>query len=275
MKRKILIFGNGYVAKFLAKFLLKKNIEVFITSRKVKESSHLIIPYNYTAINRIKEISDIFITVPPNEKGDIILQDKILDNYLENLNSINYFSSTSVYGNHQGAWVNENSTAKPTSNNGKNRLLAEQQWQIFVSNYKINLNILRLSGIYGPERNAIYRIKNGLDRSIVKENHCFSRIHIDDIIQVCYKILSSPNIENQIYNLADNLPCNSHEINSYAARLINYPEPKIINFLEVELSEKMQNFFYDSKKVSNEKLKSFLGIKLKYPTYKEGLEACL
>ena len=152
---------------------------------------------------------------------------------------------------------------------GKNRLKAENQWSHFCKKNKLNINILRLSGIYSKERNVIKRLQGGLRLYVKKKNHFFSRIRVEDIAQVIDKIFNSKKISGQIFNVSDDKPASSYEITKYSAKMLKIKKifPQKLNIL----SETLKQFYKDSKKVNNKKIKKVLKIKLKFPTYKHGL----
>ena len=179
-------------------------------------------------------------------------------------------SATSVYGNHDGAWVNEDSETKPTSTSGIKRLNAEDQWLKFSNENNLPLQIFRLSGIYSEENNILKRLISGQAKIIKKENHFFSRIHVEDIANILFYSMKKFK-RNEIYNISDDKPAPQEEIASYGSKLLKVKSPKI---LELETLEEgmLKDFYKDSKKVDNKKVKNFFGYQFTYPTYKEGLD---
>lgn len=274
MQNHLLIFGYGYTASNLAKSLNPNKWDICGTSRsKVKEKYCDLINYEKFAIEKVlKTSSHILISIPPNDLGDIVFQDfKYLIKEHANIKWIGYLSSTAVYGNHNGAWVNENTNTNPSSQRGMSRRLAESQWLQFGKENNVSVNIFRLSGIYGPNRNTLLQVKNGKAFSVYKEDQVFSRIHISDIAKTIESAMEKK-LKNEIFNLADDYPCSSIEVNSYAANLLALPEPEIINYKEANLSEMAKEFYRDNKRISNQKIKDILNVKLKFPTYREGLK---
>jgi nucleoside-diphosphate-sugar epimerase len=216
-------------------------------------------------------VTHMLITNPPGNEGDIVLNEyKNILYRAKNIEWIGCLSATSVYGDHQGAWVDENSKLKPSSERGKRRMLAENQWLDFAKNNKAN--IFRLAGIYGPKRNALESIRNFKARSIFKKGQVFSRIHVEDIAQIIKASMTNLT-KSEIYNLADNYPCPGYEVNDFAARLLNVEPPELIDYNKAELSPMAHEFYADNKRASNRKITESLKIKLIYPTYKEGLTA--
>ncbi len=276
MKNTFLVFGYGYTGSYVANLISQKGWQVVGTSSRFHNTKSTIIPYDREQItNVIKFTTHILIAIPPDENGDVVLADfsDILP-LAQNLKWIGYLSSTAVYGNHDGAFVNEESILRPSSKRAKQRIIAETEWLDFGKKYKINVNIFRLAGIYGPERNAIDQVRSGKARSIFKEGQVFSRIHVEDIARVIVAATKLDSIR-EIYNLADDEPCPTFEVNNFAAELLGVTPPPIINIKEAELSEMAKEFYNDNKRISNSKIKDKLHIKLKYPTFREGLKAMI
>jgi len=278
----IFCFGFGQVAKnFIKKINLEKfNVNLSVTSRKVSKEKkiHEISYNNYqftdenfdkNLLNKLKQSDHILISIPPVKGEDLVIK-----NFKENIKECNpkwvtYLSATSVYGNHQGEWVNELSKTNPTSSNGVDRLSAERSWLDFANKQNIPLQIFRLSGIYSNRRNILVKLKSGKTNIINKKNHFFSRIHVEDIANVLFRSLSSFK-SSEIYNISDDKPSSSKEIILCGVKILNIEKPKSIEAKEIE-SEMLKNFYKDSKKVSNKKMKSFFNYKLKFSTYVEGL----
>ena len=281
-KIKVFCFGFGQVAKYFVRKIIKENksIELNISSRQKThpskfegldlnsyELSDNKIDKNITS--KIQDADYILVSIPPVNDEDIVVKNFKETIKKTNLKWITYLSATSVYGNHNGAWVNENSETKPSSANGIKRLKAENQWLKFSNENNLPLQIFRLSGIYSAENNILKRLISGQTKVVKKENHFFSRIHVKDISEILY--LSLINIkENQIFNLADNKPASSVEVTSYASKLLGCELPTKINFEDLEEGV-LKDFYRDSKKVSNEKVKKELNYEFIYPSYKEGL----
>jgi len=266
-------------------FIKKLNLEKFIinlsvtTREESKEKKINEISYNnYQFIdgnfdkdlfNKLKQSDHILISIPPVDGEDLIIK-----NFKEIIKECNpkwitYLSATSVYGNHEGEWVDELSKTNPTSNNGVDRLIAERLWLDFASKQNIPLQIFRLSGIYSDQSNTLVRLKSGRANVINKKNHFFSRIHVEDIANVLFKSLSNFK-SSEIYNISDDKPSSSEEVILYGVKILNIKKPKSIEVEEIE-GEMLKNFYKESKKVSNKKMKSFFDYKLKFPTYIEGL----
>jgi len=282
-KINIFCFGFGQVAKnFIYNLSKKYDVNLATTSRK-KTRKKKIFGINYNnyhfldnnfdieILSKIKNYDHILVSIPPKKGVDIVIKNfqKILGKI--RINWITYLSATSVYGDHQGKWVNENSKLNPSTKNGKSRLNAEKKWIEFCSKKKIPFQIFRLSGIYSSERNIFERIKSGLQKVVNKPNHFFSRIHVEDIANILEITLKQRKIKSgEIYNLSDDYPCPNIEVVDYACNLMKISKPKIIQINEIK-NKMLRNFYKDSKKVSNKKIKEVFSYKLKFPTYKEGL----
>ena len=218
----------------------------------------------------MEEANYILISIPPIDGKDIVV--KYLDTNFKNLRNcrwITYLSATSVYGDHKGNWVNEESITKPTSSSGINRLKAENSWTSLSKKINLPLQIFRLAGIYSKKFNILSRLKTGKAQIVDKKNHFFSRIHIEDIANILFKSLDNFK-NNQIYNICDDKPASQSEVVAFGAKLLKIKQPRPVKLEEVD-SEMLQNFYKDSKKVDNKKMKNFFNYNLKYPTYKEGL----
>ena len=278
----IFCFGFGQVAKtFIQKLKLENfNINLSATSRK-KTHTLKFNNINYTSfqfegndydielIKNLEKSDHILVSIPPREGTDLVI--KNFSNIIENCNAkwITYLSATSVYGDHKGEWVNEKSKTKPITSNGIDRLVAEKLWLSLNLNKKIPLQIFRLSGIYSNESNILARLKSGKAKIVNRKNNFFSRVHVEDIANILFESLSKFK-SGEIYNISDDKPSSSEEVTLYGVKLLNMDKPKIIELKDIE-SEMLKNFYKDSKKVSNKKMKSFFEYDLKFPSYIEGL----
>ena len=281
-KINIFCFGFGQVAKNFIKKIKSENLSInlTVTSREnSKKNNFNNIDYesfqfsensfDERLIKNLKSSDHILISIAPVKGEDIVIK-----NFQNNFNNseikwITYLSATSVYGNHNGEWVDENSDTKPTSPNGIDRLNAEKSWLNFAEKKNLPLQVLRLSGIYSNQNNILARLKSGNAKLIDKKNQFFSRIHVEDIANILFKSLKNFKAK-EIYNVSDDKPTSSEELVLYGSKLLNIERPKVVNLSTVE-SEMVKNFYKDSKKVNNKKMKEFFNYKLKYPTYIEGL----
>ena len=278
----IFCFGFGQVAKnFIKKLSIEKyNINLSTTSRnKSSKENFKGINYNNYLFNsekfdqnlvvKLKEADHILVSIPPENQEDLVV--KNFSKFLESskVKWITYLSATSVYGDHKGEWVNENSKTNPISNKGVARLKAENSWTSLEKNNKLPVQIFRLSGIYSNEKNILVRLKLGDVKLINKKDHYFSRIHVDDIANILFKSLSKFK-SGEIYNLSDDKPASSKEVTLFGAKILNIQNLKKIEINKIE-NVKLKNFYKESKKVSNKKIKNYLNYNLRFPSYVEGL----
>ena len=278
----IFCFGFGQVAKnFIKKLSVEQyNINLSATSRsESSKKSFNGINYNNYLFNsenfdqslvvKLKEADHILVSIPPENQEDLVI--KNFSKFIESSKAIwiTYLSATSIYGDHKGEWVNENSKTNPISNNGIARLKAENAWFSLEKNKKIPIQVFRLSGIYSNEKNILIRLKSGDVKLINKKNHFFSRIHVDDISNILFKSLSKFK-SGEIYNLSDDKPSTSEEVTLFGAKILNIENIEKIEVNQIK-SEMLKNFYNESKKVSNKKMKSYFDYNLKFPSYIEGL----
>ena len=280
--KNIVCFGFGQVAKNFIKKLNDQGIPFKLTTTSREDSKNKKFEnINYESfqfteegfdknfITRFEKADHILLSIAPINGADIVI--KNLKDYFKSnkFKWITYLSATSVYGDHKGEWVDENSETKPTSSNGIERLKVEKEWMELVAKFDLPFQIFRLSGIYSNQYNILNRLKSGDAKIINKKNHFFSRIHVEDIANILFSSLNNFK-KKEIYNISDNLPASAEEVAMYGVKLLGIDKPKTIEINEIE-SEMLKNFYKDSKKVDNKKMKEFFNHKLKYPTYVEGL----
>ena len=281
-KINIFCFGFGQVAKnFIKKLSTEKyNINLSATSRgeSSKEIFNGISYNNYLFDNdkfdeeivvKLKEADHILISIPPKNQEDLVV--KNFSRFIErsNVQWITYLSATSVYGDHKGEWVNEDSETKPTTQNGIARLNAENSWLSLKMDKDLPIQIFRLSGIYSNESNILFRLKLGTVKLINQKDHYFSRIHVEDISNILFESMAQFK-SGEIYNLSDDKPSSSKEVTLYGTKILKIQIPKNIEIDEIE-NVMLKSFYRDSKKVSNKKMKDTFNYNLKFPTYIEGL----
>ena len=274
--KKLLIYGYGYTASYLAETLNTENYLIIGSSREEKKfnSDNKKVKFiNNSQVNNCllkDDITHILVSVPPNDLGDIFIQnyrDIITKN--KNIEWIGYLSATNVYGDHNGELVSESSQTKPKTKKGINRLVAEKQWLELISKFNLPIKIFRLAGIYGPNRNIKERLIKGLVKNIFKEGQFFSRIHVEDIANILN--LSMNNItKNKIYNLADDFSCNLNVIIEYLCEKNSLIKPAQISFDNMSSDYKKESFFLENKRVDNSLVKKDLLKSFKYPSFKEG-----
>ena len=284
MSKKLLILGCGYSAQFISKLLISKGWQVFGTTRSEAQLRKLqnlgispILWEDLFLLNKILVQScSILSSIPPQSSIDdglirvleLMKQDRI------KIDSLIYLSSTGVYGDRQGGWVNEESDTDSITNQGKARVKAEKNWLKLAKENNLPLFILRIAGIYGPARSVFERINLGKAQKIVKPFHYFNRIHVDDLAGAVCDSLENPKLAG-IYNITDDLPSPGADIIDEALKLLKKPKLSEVNLDDANLSAMAASFYVESKRVSNKKLKDSLGYSLKYPTYLTGLRSLI
>jgi nucleoside-diphosphate-sugar epimerase len=214
-------------------------------------------------------------SIPPGPDGDPVLahyRDQIAT--VGTLEWIGYLSTVGVYGDQGGRWVDETTLPKPNSARTEARVEAEAAWLEFGKETGIPAHVFRLAGIYGPGRSAFDKLTTGTARRIKKDGQVFSRIHVEDIGNVLEASIAQPNA-GAIYNVADDEPAAPDAVVAYAAELLGVPPPPEVEFAEADLSPMARSFYEGSRRISNARIKSELEVKLRYPTYREGLASLM
>lgn len=280
MKTCFFIFGFGYTASYLAQELVRLNVPVIGTTRdknKIINSVQvqLIDFYSDDVEIFLKQASHVLVSIPPSKlEGDIVLNQwrHLITRYAKSIQWLGYLSSTGVYGDHQGAWVDETSPSISLGEQGKLRLEAETQWMSFANEQQLPLHVFRLAGIYGPQRNALERIRAGKHESIYKQGQFFSRIHVADIVKIIMASMQKPH-PCSIYNVADDEPAPSYIVDDFAAQLLQRPSLTLVPYEKASLSPMERQFYANNRRVLNTKIKNELSVELTFPTYREGLTA--
>jgi hypothetical protein len=231
----------------------------------------------HALVKMLDGVSHLLLSAPPDEAGDPFLhQYGSILTQLPDLRWVGYLSTTGVYGDYKGAWVDEEAQLKACSERSLLRIKAEGQAMQLWRDHNVPFHIFRLSGIYGSERSALDQVRQGRARRIHKPEQVFNRIHVDDIAQVLCASMRSP-APGAIYNLADDEPAPSHVVTEYACRILGKDVPPMTQYEDIKhhMSPMARSFYTESKRIKNDKIKNELGIQLLYPNYKSGLEACL
>lgn len=265
-------FGLGFSAQTLAWRLAPKGWTVTGTSRAGDDGNLAFDGTRALPPSVFDGVTHLLISVPPGEAGDPVLNchRDDLARLAGALRWAGYLSTTGVYGDRHGDWVDETSPLAPTTRRGERRLAAETAWRALG----LPLHIFRLAGIYGPGRNQLVSLRDGTAKRIVKPGQIFSRIHVDDIAGVLEASITKPN-PGQAYNVCDDEPCPPQDVVAFAAELLKIPAPPEIAFDDAELSPMAKSFYAESKRVANRRIRQELGYELLYPTYREGLRALL
>jgi nucleoside-diphosphate-sugar epimerase len=277
---KLLILGAGYSGKSIARICGEDFDEVFGTTRSAAKFAEIeragAKPLVFDGATMSPELADAFAgathlvqSISPEEDGDAFLKRfPDLKALAPNLKWIGYLSTIGVYGDRQGGWVVENADLEPVSERSRERVIAEKQWMAAGEQAGVPVAILRLSGIYGPGRNAFINLENGTARRLIKEGQVFNRIRVEDIGRFT-RFLIGLNYGG-IFNVTDEEPAPAPDVIEYAARLMGVPVPPAIPFEEAELSPMARSFYGESKRVSNAKAIA-MGFDFLYPDYRESL----
>ena len=275
----LLCFGLGFSARALAERLSGQSWLITGTSRSAQGAAAIAargyraFVYDGTAPlppEALTGVTHVLVSAPPDAAGDPVLRHCTAQLQRLAPRWAGYLSTTGVYGDRAGAWVTEDDPLSPSTERGARRLAAEQDWLATG----LPMHLFRLAGIYGPGRNQLESVRDGMARRIIKEGQVFSRIHVADIATVLEASIAAPR-PGRAYNVCDDLPCPPQEVIAYAADLLHVPPPPEVDFAAAELSPMARSFYAESKKVSNRRIKSELGVSLAYPTYREGLQALL
>ncbi len=282
---KLIFFGAGYCSKFILKSL--EGFDEIICTHNLELSSQ---PFDkrlrikrMTFAEFLKNRNFLFSgathllnSIPPIEKKDLVLDllKKTENKYFNKLKWVGYLSSTSVYGDHLGKWVDEYTKVNPKTTRGKIRKKIEDFYSKLYRENNIPIHIFRLPGIYGPERSAVEKLLNGNNLVIKKPNQFFSRIHVEDISSAIIKSMGNPT-PGEIFNITDNNPCSSEEVTMYAAKLLKIENLNFMDINSPKINKITKDFYRDNKRVSNKKIKKILGWTPKFENYKLGLKEIL
>ena len=281
MTKHLLVFGPGYAATPLMARAMAQGWRVTGTYRndngrkQLETAGFQTVPFSSGSLDTGMPVSHVLASIAPPDTGDPVL--RIWYDWLraqKALCSLHYFSSTNVYGDRDGAWVNEASVPEPTLARGMRRQEAETAWQKLARDMAVPCFAYRLAGIYGPGRNSFTALTAGKARRIIKPGQVFGRIHREDIVNIVWAAANSSH-EGGIFNLTDDLPAPPQDVIAAAANLLGVPIPSDVALEDAKLSAMGQSFYAENKRVKNDKIKQELGIELLYPTYKEGLAALL
>jgi len=280
MTKRLLSLGHGYSAQALARQLLPQGWTVIGTTRDPDKAERLradgIVPllWDRMAVEEaLGRVSHVLISAGPDAEGDPALRlcGPAVAERAAQLDWVGYLSTTGVYGDHGGGWVDEDTPLTPGTRRGAMRLAAEDAWRAIPD---LPLHIFRLAGIYGPGRGPFAKVRAGTARRIVKPGQVFSRIHAEDIAQVLEASIRQPD-PGAVYNLCDDDPAPPQDVILHAAELLGLEPPPEEAFDSAEMSAMARSFYAESKRVSNRRIKEELGVTLYYPDYRAGLAALL
>jgi nucleoside-diphosphate-sugar epimerase len=280
MTGTLLSFGHGYSAQALTRLLLPQGWTVIGTTRTSAKAEALaatgVIPAIWPGADMASALDSathLLISAAPNDGGDPVLRELApqIAERASRFQWVGYLSTTGVYGDNSGDWVDENSPLTPATKRGQARVEAEAAWAAIPG---LPLHIFRLAGIYGPGRGPFAKVRNGTARRIIKQGQVFSRTHVEDIAQVLAASIARPN-PGAAYNVCDDDPAPPQDVIGYAAELLGLPLPPAEDFETAEMTPMARSFYAESKKVRNDRIKDELGVRLKYPDYRSGLRALL
>ncbi|MGB1850504.1 MAG: SDR family oxidoreductase [Candidatus Micropelagos thuwalensis] len=272
-------FGLGYCADYLSAKLIKQGWQVSATCRTSEKAAVLeasgirpvLLSGKKVTVTDLGKADHILISVPPEQDGSdpvINFAGAALAALQDQIKWVGYLSTTGVYGDHQGAWIDEETPAGLLSERGQRRVAVEAQWAATG----LPMHYFRLAGIYGPGRNSLRALQNGTARRVVKQGQVFSRIHLVDITRILEASMANPNA-GRAYSVCDDTPAPPQDVVTYAAELMGVSPPALQDFATAELSPMARSFYGENKRIRNNRIKDELGVSLEYPDYRAGLSA--
>ena len=281
MTERLFIFGLGYSGLEIARFALAAGWSVAGTCTTDQKAMGLRTDgieahrFDGTAAlpaQAMDGATHVLCTIAPGTAGDPALRTS--SRLLQRARWLGYLSTTGVYGDHGGAWVDEETPARPGQPRSLSRLAAERAWQALGLEAGAAVDVFRLPGIYGPGRSAVDQVKAGTARRIDKPGQVFSRIHVEDIAGTVLMAITGVHA-GAVYNVADDLPASSSDVVAFACDLLDKPVPPAIPWEQAEptMSTMARSFYTETRRVKNDRIKKELGVVLRYPTYREGLRA--
>ena len=284
--KRLFCFGYGFSASALGELLGPAGWSLAGTCRRAEGCGALAeagvdaVPFSREAplahpARSLAGATHILLSIPPDAEGDPALDCHGAEfAAIEGLEWIGYLSTTGVYGDTGGAWVDESAAPSPTGARGKRRLEAERGWLALAEDHGLAVQVFRLAGIYGPGRNALATVRRGEAKRIAKPGQVFSRIHVADIAQVLAASIAKPRA-GAIYNVCDDEPAPAADVVTHACALLGVAPPPLTPLEDADLSPMARSFYADSRRVSNDRIKTELGVTLRYPNYRAGLAALL
>ncbi|WP_151718177.1 SDR family oxidoreductase [Gemmobacter serpentinus] len=277
MTGTLLSLGHGYSAQALAARLLPQGWRIIGTTRSAENAELL----RHTGVEAVvwpgtplapllAQATHLLSSIAPGAGQDPVIAAEAEALRAAPLQWAGYLSTTAVYGDHNGAWVDEDTALTPGTQRGHQRVQAEADWQAL----DLPLHIFRLAGIYGPGRGPFAKVRAGSARRIIKPDQVFSRIHVEDIAQALEASIRRPD-PGLICNLCDDDPAPPEAVIAHAARLLGLPQPPAEDYRTADMTPLARSFYAENKRVRNGRMKDRLGVKLRYPSYREGLAALL
>ena len=277
---RLFCFGLGYSAGFLARALAGEGWSIAGTSRTGAAASDGVRIHRFSRLAPLADAArdlagttHLLLSVPPDEAGDPVLAEHGSDLAgLADLRWLGYLSTTGVYGDRGGGRVDETAALTPSGERGRRRVAAEAGWLELHRRHGLPVHVFRLAGIYGPGRSALDTVRAGRAQRIDKPGQVFSRIHVADIVQTLRASMARP-YPGAVYNVCDDDPAPPEAVIAYACCLLGIAPPPLVPFDRAELSAMARSFWDDNKRVDNRRIKQELGVRLRYPGYREGLAA--
>src|SRR5690606_38786808 len=279
---RLFCFGLGYTALALARRLIAEGWSIAGTTRTADKRARLaaagieVHPFDRDrplahAAAALEGTTHLLTSIPPDEAGDAVLDHHLADlRACATLQWVGYLGTTGVYGDRGGAWIDESAPVAPSMPRTRRRAAAETRWL----RSGLPVHVFRLAGIYGPGRNALDAVRAGTARRIVKPGQVFGRVHVDDIVQVLRASIARLD-PGAIYNVADDEPAPPQDVVVFACELLGVAPPPEVPYAKAELTPMARSFYADNRRVCNARIKSELGVRLLYPSYREGLRALL
>lgn len=281
MNERLFIFGAGYSGRAIAREALEQGAGVYGTTRSPEKAEELralgmeahlfdgssLSPWIAEAL---WQTTHLVVSIAPGENDPVLAAARdVIAGKMPALRWIGYLSTVGVYGDHQGAWVDEDAECRPVSARSRERLEAERQWLALGKEADIPVAVLRLSGIYGPGRNALLNLENGTARRIIKKDQIFNRIHVEDIAGVA--LFLARRERGGVFNVTDSEPSPPQDVIAYAASMMGVEPPPEVAFEEIEMTPMARSFWGESKRVSNARAEAE-GYRFRFPNYRAALD---
>lgn len=281
---RLFVFGVGFSSKAFIEEVRDQFDWIGGTTRSEEKAEILeamgVVPFLFDGESKGEGIAEaletathVLVSIAPNEAGDPVLNQHGNDIAAGKPDWLGYLSTVGVYGNHDGAWVDEDTPCRPVSKRSVQRVSAENAWLDFSAQQGVPVQIFRLSGIYGPGRNTFENFRKGKARRLVKPGQVFNRIHVADIAGALKRAIEKP--ETRVYNVTDDEPAPPQDVVTHAAELLGVTPPPEIPFEAADLTPMARSFYGENKRVSNQRLKTELGYTFRYPNYRVALKDLL
>lgn len=278
---RLFVFGAGYSSQAFIEEVRETFDWIGGTTRSAEKAEMLrakgITPFLFDGekpgegiAEALAEATHVLLSIAPDETGDPVLIHHGQDIARVRPEWIAYLSTVGVYGDHDGAWVDETTPCKPVSKRSVQRVAAEEAWLDFAGSENLPVQIFRLSGIYGPGRNALENLRKGTARRLIKPGQVFNRIHVADIAGALAASMKQP--QTNVFNLTDDEPAPPQDVVSHAALLLGVQPPEEVAFEDAKLTPMARSFYGENKRVSNRKIKEVLEYNFRLPNFRSALK---